>query len=192
MSSARTHPALREAAQRVLAEHGLVLEEIEARGHGGNAQVRLVVDLPEDSLGEADLDAVSDASTALSALIDADETLLGPDPVVLEITTPGVDRPLTAARHFRRARGRLLQLSTQDGHEHRARLLAVSAGDVLTVRLEPGRDERGRPRRLPDGMPERLELPIADVASARVLVEFDPPTDLAQLLDEAHPRSKES
>ncbi|GAA1484473.1 ribosome maturation factor RimP [Brachybacterium fresconis] len=179
------HTALRDAASEILTPHGLVLEEIVVAGPRTRPEVRLVVDLPEDSLGSADLDTVTTASRELSARIDADDSLLGPDPVVLEITTPGVERELTAARHFRRSRGRLLDLTVADDTRYRARLLGLTAGDVLLLRQEPGRDDRGRPRRRPAGTPERLEIPRADIVSARVEIEFDPPADLAQLIADA-------
>src|SRR5699024_6174748 len=111
MSALEDQTILRETATRVLDAHGLVLEEVEIRRGGGTPQVRLVVDLPEDQLGSADLDAVADASRALSEAVDADDAVLGSTPVLLEVTTPGVDRELTAPRHFRRSRGRLLALT---------------------------------------------------------------------------------
>lgn len=179
------HTALRDAATEVLTPHGLVLEEIVVAGTRTRPEVRLVVDLPEDSLGSADLDTVTTASRELSARIDADDSLLGPDPAVLEITTPGAERELTAARHFRRSRGHLLTLTVADGTRYRARLLGLTSGDVLLLRQEPGRDDRGRPRRRPAGTPERLQIPRVDVVSARVEIEFDPPADLAQLIADA-------
>lgn len=184
MSALEDQTILRETATRVLDAHGLVLEEVEIRRGGGTPQVRLVVDLPEDQLGSADLDTVAEASRALSEAVDADDAVLGSDPVLLEVTTPGVERELTQPRHFRRSLGRLLALTTVDGTDHRARLLAVQ-GEQLRLRQEPGRDDRGRPRKLPKGTSEHLELVIADVAAARVEVEFDPPADLAQLLADA-------
>src|SRR5699024_7071065 len=119
-------------------------------------------------------DAVADASRALSEAVDADDAVLGSTPVLLEVTTPGVDRELTAPRHFRRSRGRLLALTVADGTRYRARLLAVD-GEDLHLRQEPGRDDRGRPLKPPRGTPERPVIPIADVTAARVEVEFDPP-----------------
>jgi len=184
MSALEDRTDLREAAAAVLDAHGLVLEEVELGREGPLRRLRLVVDLPEDRLGSADLDTVAEASRELSARIDADDSLLGPEPVLLELTTPGVERALTEPRHFRRSRGRLLALRTVAGTEHRARLLAVD-GDTLRLRQEPGRDDRGRPRRLPAGTDERLELRIDEIDSARVEVEFDPPEDLETLLAEA-------
>lgn len=184
MSALEDHTDLREAAAAVLDAHGLVLEEVEVGREGGMPRLRLVVDLPEDELGSADLDTVAAASRELSARIDADDSLLGPEPVLLELTTPGVERALTAPRHFRRSRGRLLALRTAAGTEHRARLLAVD-GETLRLRQEPGRDDRGRPRKLPAGTAERLALRIDELDAARVEVEFDPPDDLEQLLADA-------
>ncbi|ATG52570.1 ribosome assembly cofactor RimP [Brachybacterium vulturis] len=184
MSALDDQTILRETATRVLDAHGLVLEDVEIRRSSGMPQVRLVVDLPEDQLGSADLDAVADASRALSEAVDADDAVLGSAPVLLEVTTPGVDRALTERRHFRRSRGRLLALDTVDGTRYRARLLAVH-GEDLHLRQEPGRDDRGRPLKLPQGTPERPVIPIAEVTTARVEVEFDPPADLAQLLADA-------
>lgn len=197
MSGLDDQTILRETATRVLDAHGLVLEEVEVRRGGGTPQVRIVVDLPEDQLGSADLDTVADASRELSELVDADDALLGSAPVLLELTTPGVDRVLTAPRHFRRSRGRLLALTTADGTAYRARLLAME-GEQLHLRQEPGRDDRGRPLKRPAGTAERLEVPLAEIAEARVEVEFDPPEDLAQLLADAgtpappHTATKES
>lgn len=199
MSTSEEHTALRQAATEVLERFDLVLEDLVVRPRSGTTQVRLVVDLPEDRTGSADLDTVAEASTALSELIDADDSLIGSGPSVLEVTTPGVDRALTTARHFRRARGRLVLLRTADGTEHRARVLAVreqssasapSSGTaegepVIALRPEPGTDDRGRPRRLPAGTPAQLLIPLAEVASARVQIEFDPPADLDQLIAEA-------
>lgn len=183
MSALDDQTILRDAANRVLDSHGLVLEDIEIRS-GATPQVRLIVDLPEDQLGSADLDTVAAASRELSEMVDADDALLGSAPVLLEVTTPGADRSLTAPRHFRRSRGRLLALTTADGTAYRARLLAVD-GEQLILRQEPGRDDRGRPLKLVEGTSERLQIPLSDVAAAHVEIEFDPPADLAQLLADA-------
>lgn len=193
MSTADSHAALREAAARVLAEHDLVLEELVVRQDRGTTRAQLVVDLPEDRTGSADLDTVAEASSALSALIDADDTLLGAGASVLELTTPGVERKLTEARHFRRARGRLVVLRTREGAEHRASILAVTAAEEVVLRPEAGRDDRGRPLKLPKGTPDRLEIPTAEIETAQVQIEFAPPADLEQLLAQADPTaSKES
>ncbi|MFC0676148.1 ribosome maturation factor RimP [Brachybacterium hainanense] len=174
MNDEQTIPNLDGPVSSILAGHELVLEELAMRRRGGALEIRVVVDLPEDRIGSADLDTVAEASREISELLDADESLIGPGPSVLEVTTPGAERPLTEPRHFRRARTRLIRLVRTDGTELLARLEDVD-GDVLRLRPQRPLDSRGRPQRLPEGTPEVLDLPIADVERARVEIEFSAP-----------------
>lgn len=162
---------------------GLICEDVTIRERGGPATVTVVVDLPEERTGSADLDTVAEVSRVISDHLDADDQLLGGGPYELEVTTPGAERPLTAPRHFRRSRGRLLALRTADGRELVARLLSVSADDVLTLRPETAPGEKPKAGRRAG---EPVELPLGDVASARVLLEFSPPPvdETAPLVDE--------
>lgn len=181
----RIGDAVRPLAQR----HGLELEDVTVAERSGRTDVRIVVDLPETRTDSVDLDTLAQLSREVSDLADADDALLGSGPSELEVTTPGVDRPLTAPRHFRRNRGRLLRLATTDGQEHTARLLAVedpaeeatdSDGALLVLRPERPRGTKGQ-RRPARADQERLRLPLAQVDTARVEIEFSPPTDLADL-----------
>ncbi|MCG7309345.1 ribosome maturation factor RimP [Brachybacterium sp. ACRRE] len=186
MTSEQTVGRVQDAASQILSRHDLVLEDAAVHERQGTTEVTLVVDLPEDRTGSADLDAVAEASREISELLDEDESILGPGPSLLEVTTPGAERTLTQPRHFRRSRGRLLTtaLSGAAGAGEtslRARLLAVAEDGTLTLHPEPGVDDRGRPRKLPAGTPEFLAVPLSDVVSARVEVEFTPPPDQAQL-----------
>lgn len=185
MAASNDPAALRTAIAPVLERFGLVIEDLTVRSRGGRTELTLVVDLPEDRLGAADLDTVAEASTAISELLDARSDLIGDGPSVLEVTTPGVGRPLTLLHHFRRARGRLVRLpSPLVGDLREARVLAVDGDDVI-VRIEPGRDERGRPRRLPKGESADQRIPLEHAAGARVQIEFDPPSDIEELLASA-------
>src|SRR5690606_3018349 len=62
MSALDDQRILRQTATRVVDAHGLVLEDVQVRHGGGAPEVRLIVDLPEDRLGSADLDTVAAAS----------------------------------------------------------------------------------------------------------------------------------
>jgi ribosome maturation factor RimP len=71
------------------------------------------------------LDAVAEISRAVSATLDAHDDVLGSEPYLLEVTSPGVDRPLREPRHWRRAAGRRVSvtvtgLGTVDGRVLRA------------------------------------------------------------------------
>lgn len=84
---------------------GFDLEGVSVSRVGARSVVRVVVDRD----GGVDLDGVAQASRTISAALDEADPL--PAPYVLEVSSPGVDRPLTAPRHWRRAMGRLLRVS---------------------------------------------------------------------------------
>lgn len=169
--------SLRTTVVPLIERAGLFCEDAAVRPRGGRAQVMVVVDLPEDRTGSVDLDTVAALSREISEALDEDDAFLGGVAYDLEVTTPGAERTLTAPRHFRRSRGRLLALRTHDGRDLTARLLDVS-DDVARVRPQdpPGTKPRARSTPVAD-----VELPLADIASARVLIEFSPPADLDDL-----------
>jgi ribosome maturation factor RimP len=142
---------LEAALGPALGELGVDLEGIEVTPAGRRRVLRVVVDRD----GGVDLDAVADVSRAVSAVLDADE-VMGADPYVLEVTSPGVDRPLSQPRHWRRAAGRLVRAEVRGG--------PAVTGRVLVA------DEDGVDLDLGGPAPRRLRY--ADVARARVQVEF--------------------
>jgi ribosome maturation factor RimP len=76
---------------------------------GRRSVVRVIVDRD----GGVDLDAVADVSRTVSAALD-DSDVMGSAPYVLEVSSPGVDRPLTEPRHWRRAVGRMVRVTVTD------------------------------------------------------------------------------
>jgi ribosome maturation factor RimP len=82
---------------------------------------------------------------------------------VLEVSSPGVDRPLTTEKHFRRARGRLAELTLSDGSSVTGRLGGTDNG---VLRLVVRANSRGWTVR---------EIALDDVVKAVVQVEFSPP-----------------
>ncbi|MCI4676378.1 ribosome maturation factor RimP [Candidatus Mycolicibacterium alkanivorans] len=106
-----------------------------------------------------DLDTVAELSRAASAVLDALDTT---EPYVLEVSSPGVDRPLTEEKHFRRAHGRLVDVELVDGSAVKGRLGAVTDGVAdLVVRSRGDWSVR--------------RLPLTDIRKAVVQVEFSPP-----------------
>ena len=93
---------------------GLVLEDITITPAGRRRVLRIVVDLPETETGGVPMDAVAEASQAISAALDGHDTM-GGTPYVLEVSSPGADRALIRPRHWLRARGRLVRLQAADG-----------------------------------------------------------------------------
>ncbi len=134
----------------VVAQARLDLEDVEARTAGRRRIVRVLV----DSEGGVSLDEVADVSRAVSEVLD-DADVLDDAPYTLEVSSPGVDRPLTLPRHWRRNRGRLVRVSLAGGDELTGRIVAVDDTEV-ELDLEPG----------------TRRVPYAGVSRAVVQVEF--------------------
>lgn len=137
----------------VVSAQGLDLERVDVAPAGKRALVRIVVD--QD--GGVGLDAVAKVSSAVSAALDQDPSL-GSSPYVLEVTSPGVDRPLTEPRHWRRALHRLVNVATAEGTDVHGRLIEVDGAGIV-VGNETASTRLGWDR----------------VSSGRVQVEFNRP-----------------
>ena len=111
----------------VVAAENLLLEGVTVRASGKRRVVVVTVDLP-DGPGGVGSDQLAGVSRAVSAALDADDAF--PGPYVLEVSTPGVGRPLTEPRHFRRAAGRLVSLQTRARGTLRGRLVEADDDGV--------------------------------------------------------------
>lgn len=133
---------------------GYDLEDLTVTAAGKRSVVRVLVDKD----GGVTLDDVADVSRALGAALDeADEAepdLLG-DSYVLEVSSPGVDRPLTEPRHWRRSTSRLVVATATDGSAVTGRV--VSADDTAVVLDVDGSE---------------VVLPYAGLTRGAVQVEF--------------------
>jgi ribosome maturation factor RimP len=107
-----------------------------------------------------DLDSIARLSRSASDLLDSVDA----PAFVLEVTSPGVDRPLTTEKHYRRARGRKVELTLSDGAQLSGRLGEIRDGTVQLVVREGARPNFSI-----------RELPIEAIAKAVVQVEFSPP-----------------
>ncbi|MBB6172909.1 ribosome maturation factor RimP [Nocardiopsis mwathae] len=116
---------LAELLEPVLADAGLDLEDVEVTPAGKRRLLRVVVDSDDG----VDLDSVGAVTQDISAALDATD-VMGKAPYVLEVTSPGVDRPLTQPRHWRRARGRLVQARLAEGGEVQGRLTGADESGV--------------------------------------------------------------
>jgi ribosome maturation factor RimP len=151
---------LRGLLEPVVTGAGFELDALDVRSSGRRHTVRMVV----DSDAGTDLDDIARLSRAASDALDHNEHLVGGS-YTLEVTSPGVDRPLTAPRHWRRARLRLVTVRPRPGSALGDAVFAGRVGtageEAVTVLVE------GRLR----------EVRYADVAHAAVEVEFAPPPE---------------
>lgn len=139
----------------IVREAGLEFEELDVRTVGRRHTIRVVVD-SEEGVG---LDDIARLSRAAATALELHEHLLGGS-YSLEVTSPGVDRPLTVPRHWRRAHLRLVAVRPREGPPFTGRVGAAGEESVVL---------------LVDGLGRRLRY--TDVAHAAVEVEFAPPPE---------------
>ncbi|KJY41527.1 ribosome maturation protein RimP [Streptomyces sp. NRRL B-1568] len=148
---------LRELLAPLVSARELELEEVEVTPAGKRRVLRIVVDSDEG----VQLDTCADLSRDISTALDETD-VMGGAPYVLEVTSPGADRPLTQHRHYVRATGRLIKAQLTEGGELVARIVSV---DETGLDLEvPG--VKGR-------KPTSRRLAFDEIAKARVEIEFN-------------------
>jgi ribosome maturation factor RimP len=141
----------------VLGSLGLELFDLELTGSGSGRILRVVVDRD----GGVDLDGITAATEAISPALDADPSLLA-GPYALEVSSPGLERPLRRPDHYRGALGATVSVKTRDddGAARRVRgVLTAADDDGFTLEA--------------DGGSERIAY--ADVTQARTVFEWGAP-----------------
>lgn len=137
---------------------GFDIEAIELTPAGKRRVLRIAVDKDRG----VTLDDVADATRAVNELLDGSD-VMGEQPYTLEVTSRGVDRPLTLPRHWRRNQGRLVKVTLVEGGTVTGR---IGASDEEQVRLAVDGDERA--------------VRYADIAKALVQIEFKKQDDEAE------------
>ncbi len=130
---------------------GLDLEAVELTPAGKRRVLRIAVDADDG----VTLDDVADATKKVSEVLDASD-VMGGQPYTLEVTSRGVDRPLTLPRHWRRNADRLVKVTTTGGDTVTGRI--VGSDDAAATL-----DVEGAAR----------EVAYTEVAKALVQVEFN-------------------
>ncbi len=121
----------------VVAAAGMDLESVRVRAAGRRRLLRVVV----DSDRGVSLDDAAAISRKLSAALDT-MAVMGDFPYTLEVSSPGVDRPLTDPRHWRRAVGRLVQVTAAESGSISGRIVAADS-DGVTLEIEGARRRFG-------------------------------------------------
>jgi ribosome maturation factor RimP len=153
--------AIVERVERVLsqvvAERGFDLEAVEVQPAGRRRLVRVLVD--QD--GGVTLDDIAALTAVLSQQLD-DTDAMGEQPYLLEVSSPGVGRPLTLPRHWRRNRDRKVKLTTADGVMFTGRIADSDDSAVTVVELvSDGKD-----------VDSGHSFQYSEISEARVEVEF--------------------
>jgi ribosome maturation factor RimP len=131
---------------------GFVLEEVSVTPIGKRRLVAVVVDCEDRN---PSLDEVTVVSKEVSAILD-NYTQMGEMPFTLEVTTPGIDRPLTLGRHWKKNIGRLVKITPKTGEKYIGRIASVKE-DGVTVEIK-GKES---------------EISFEEISRAQIEVEFN-------------------
>lgn len=154
MTGHQPQEALLELLAQPLASRGLDLEGVEISTAGRRRLVRVLVDMD----GGVTLDEIAEATRLVNAELDERDDVVGGGPYTLEVTSPGVDRPLTLPRHWARNVDRLVVVTPNEGPAFTGRITAAGESSATV-------DVDGAPR----------EVAYASVARARIEIEFNRP-----------------
>jgi ribosome maturation factor RimP len=167
---------LQALLEPVVAAAGYDLEAVRVSQVARRRRVEVVVDGDHG----VSLDAVSDITRVVSEVLDGPDgaAVMGEQPYVLEVGSPGTDRPLTESKHWRRAKNRLVRAVLHNGGDVTGRVLdSDDEGVLLEVEIsKPGRKQT---------QTEQRRLAFDEVAKARVEIEFNRKDDETDAAGEA-------
>ena len=145
---------VKDLAQAVARRRSLRLWDVEVAGGTGRSVVRVFVDSDDG----VDLDTVAEVSEELSRGLDLRDPI--PGRYTLEVSTPGLERPLKSRQHFRLSVGRRVTVKTMEplaSNSHRIDGLIASADDASVVLQADGQD---------------VTVPYRSIKSARTVFEW--------------------
>lgn len=143
---------LTELLTPAITRAGFVLEEVTVTPVGKRRLVAVVVDCEDRN---PSLDEVTVVSKEVSAILD-NYTQMGEMPFTLEVTTPGIDRPLTLGRHWKKNIGRLVKITPKTGEKYIGRIASVK-DNAVTIEIK-GKES---------------EISFAEISRAQIEVEFN-------------------
>ena len=143
---------LTELLNPAVTRAGFVLEEVSVTPVGKRRLISVVVDCENRN---PSLDEVTVVSKEASSILDT-YSQLGEMPFTLEVTTPGIDRPLTELRHWKKNIGRLVKITPNTGEKYIARIKEVLPREVV---LELKNQES--------------KVQFSDIARSQIEVEFN-------------------
>jgi len=138
----------------VVQAEGFYLEDVDLRAVGRRLVLRILVDTDTG----VNLDDVAKASQTISAVMDEKDPF-DDEPYTLEVSSPGVDRPLTLPRHWVRNTGRLVLVTLTNGKQITGRITGLE-GEVVNLEQE----NKGRK--------STQQIPLSEISKAIVQIEF--------------------
>lgn len=146
--------AVIEVLTPVVEAQGFFLEDVDLRAVGRRLVLRILVDTESG----VNLDDVANASRLISDVMDEKDPF-DDEPYTLEVSSPGVDRPLTMPRHWMRNLGRLVAVTLTNSKQLTGRISSID-GDTVVLEF----DNKGRK--------STQQIALADISKAVVQIEF--------------------
>lgn len=153
------------ALEPPVAAMGFEIESLQISSIAKERIIRIVIDRD----GGVSLDNVAEVSQRCSEILDTTESVANLDSYLLEVTSPGADRPLTLPKHWKRNIGRLVRFTFQNEESLIGRIIAVSDGEV-ELSLEADR-EKLKGRKTAQGPLKKYKF--AEISKARIEIEFN-------------------
>ena len=147
--------SLHELLTPAVENAGFFLDEVQIASPGNHRTITCVV----DGIKPLNMDEVTAVSRVISEILDA-ATVVGDEAFTLEVTSPGVDRPLTLPRHWTKNLTRLIKMTMNDGQ-------------VLTARLGEFNETHAQFVENIKGRMKNHEIAFADIKKAVVEIEFN-------------------
>jgi len=139
-----------ELAERAASSHGVEVLELKLRGQGRGRVLSVILDAD----GPVEADVVERVSKDLSRALDQDDPLQGS--YTLEVTTPGLERPLQSARDFRRQRGHEVSIVSGDAASSVQGVVLDADDQAVTLDV--------------DG--SQVQVPLSDVVRGEVVLPW--------------------
>lgn len=149
---------IEEIVEKHLPDQEHFIVEVQVIEGKGKPQVKILIDADKG----ISIDTCAFVSRQVGEEIEAKELLDAA--YVLEVSSPGVDYPLSSRRQYQKNVGRSLKVTLTDGKEMEGELLAVESS---TVKLKVKKKEKGK-----KATEEEVELPLEEIKKSIVLVSF--------------------
>jgi ribosome maturation factor RimP len=152
---------VRAIASRVAASYGIEIFDVQFRREAGGMILRIQIDRPGPAATAGESVSVEDCANVsrdVSAILDVEEIV--PSAFILEVSSPGLDRPLRSTDDYRRFTGRLAKLVTREPIDGQTFLRGTLAGVEEGYVIVDGEDHK------------RHRVPVAAIRRANLEVEF--------------------
>lgn len=148
---------IRDLAEGLLEDDTHFLVDVDLSLSGSKSKIKILLDGDKG----VTIDACAKLSRALGNQLEEDDTM--PGAYTLEVSSPGIDHPLSSPRQFRKNIGRQLKVSMAEGKDKKGTLTVVDETSI-TMEVTTGKGK--------DKTQESLLIPYKDIEKAIVQISF--------------------